>query len=375
MNKLPLVQSARMIVIILLITVILFVSLSGILFLSTKIMLQADIVQQRDYLDEIKQNAPLSINEHTFSSIYPNQNLKINQIQVLATHNSYKKKMPSIYYSLGNLSTKFRDLIETNYAHNTLTHQLNNGIRGLELDIRYQFNKFQIYHAPIFDNRTHNPLFKETLEELLLWSQRNPNHFMVNIIIELKDDPLFLNPSNKKIDAEILEQLDRTINYTLGSNKLITPDTLKNGYDDLQSMVSNNAWLPAHRTKGKFMFLLHYHNEYTDKYIALDSSLSTQTMVPLIESQYIDDYKPYSAILLHNTPEVEVIQQLVTNNYMVRTRMDINSIYNEQRKKDALSSGAQIITTDLEKGRLLPKGDYNAYLEEEYTIRANPLNT
>ncbi|GEM_PF-3280221 len=48
--------------------------------------------------------------------------------------------------------------------------------------------------------------------------------------------------------------------------------------------------------------------------------------------------------------------------------MDDNLTYDEAKKAAALASGAQLISTDLEKGVILPKTDYTAYLEDQYTI-------
>lgn len=375
MNKIPFKHIRQVLLIAVSVIIILTVSIGGISHLAARIVLQNDISQQRRYLDDLKINPPQSVEEQSFSEFSLSQNPKINQMQFLSTHNSYKKPMPSFFYSIGRAyADANKQSMHYRYAHNTLTEQLNSGIRGLELDLRYQFNEFYVYHNPIFDARSHNPKWKNTLEELLLWSNRNPNHVMINIIIEIKNDNVFLNPSYKKITKELLQDLDKTISYTMGTRKLITPAFLMNGYDSLEEMVTNNSWPSLHRTKGKFMFLLHHHNEYTDKYISLDTSLSSQIMVPLIDSQYIEQYKQHSAVLLHNEPEVEVIKGFVQNNYMVRARMDINAVYDEQRALSAINSGAQIVTTDLESGRLLPKGNYSAFLKNNYTIRLNPIN-
>ncbi len=370
MRKLHIRQSMRIVAILLSILFIIIVILGGILHLTAAICLHKDIIIQKDYLSNIGFDEPEAISERHLSSFYPDQHLHLNHIQVLATHNSYKKKMFPLYHSFESMVTNSKS-----YAHNTLTNQLNNGIRGLELDIRYQHNQFYIYHFPIFDNRTHNPLWKETLLELLLWSQRNPDHTMINIIIELKNENFLINPLYKKMTPQLLQQLDQTIVNTIGLSRLITPEVLKNGHNSLEDMVVEDDWIDFYQTKGKFMFLLHQHKKHTDEYINLDTSMSSQIMVPLIESKHLDRYKEYAAVLLHNEPDVLPIQKLVLDNYMVRTRMDINGRYDKQRAHNALNSGAQIITTDLEPGRKLPEGEYNSYLEANYTIRKNPLFT
>jgi len=52
----------------------------------------------------------------------------------------------------------------------------------------------------------------------------------------------------------------------------------------------------------------------------------------------------------------------------VRTMMDSGLVYDKARKEAALESGAQMLSTDLEKGVILPKSDYAATLEGAFTI-------
>lgn len=376
MNKLPIKKYNKLFSILISIILILIVLISCITFFTARILLYKDIFDQRAYLDYIKLNPPMPVDEHTFCNFDFSINPKITQLQYLSTHNSYKKKMPSLLYGVAKTYSNAASInMHQQYHHSTLTNQLNNGIRGLELDVRYQFDNFYVYHIPVTDGRTNNPIWKTTLEELLLWSVRNPDHTMINIIIEMKNDSRLFNPSYKKLNQELLNEFDKTIAYTLGHNKIVTPNILMNGYDNLQQMVEENGWPTFHQTAGKFMFLLHYHEEYTDQYISIDPTLSTQIMTPMIESKYLDKYIEYAAVLLHNTPEIDVISELIQNNYLVRTRMDINIIHDTKRASDAILSGAQIITTDLEKSRILPLTDYNAYLEDSYTVILNKVNT
>lgn len=356
------------------IIIILSVFLGGSMYLGASIMLSKDLKLQKERLNNLRNNDYEPINEQDFCAFPLSLNPKINCLQVLATHNSYKKKMPSLFYGVGRaFSAVTKSPMHKQYHHNSLTDQLNKGVRGLELDLRYQHDKFIVYHNPIYDQRTNNPDWEKTLEELLLWSLNNPGHIMVNVIIEIKDDALFLNPSRKKINEELLRELDFGIKRILGEHKLVTPRFLIGDYHSLVDMRQNNGWPKLSRVKGKFMFLLHQHSTLTDKYIALDPTMKTQAMIPLIEYAQIDRYKEYAAVLLYNDPNKDEIASLVSNNYIDRSRMDIDVIYDGQRRLDALDSGAQILTTDMEYGRILPKNDYDAFLEDNFTVRLNPV--
>ncbi|MBE0700348.1 MAG: hypothetical protein IH571_01550, partial [Acholeplasmataceae bacterium] len=56
--------------------------------------------------------------------------------------------------------------------------------------------------------------------------------------------------------------------------------------------------------------------------------------------------RPYASFVVHNDPQIEVISNLVNQNYIVRTRIDANLIYDEQNYNDAIASGAQILSSD-----------------------------
>ena len=84
----------------------------------------------------------------------PTDSLKINQIQVIASHNSYHLKTDSVVFAfllylndtLGLLPAKYNP-VGIDYWHLPLQQQLNDyGIRGLELDIYNDPNGGQFYY-------------------------------------------------------------------------------------------------------------------------------------------------------------------------------------------------------------------------------------
>ena len=49
---------------------------------------------------------------------------------------------------------------------------------------------------------------------------------------------------------------------------------------------------------------------------------------------------------VHNDVDINIIKSLVDDQFMVRTRIDSNLVFSIDRYQDAMSSGAQILTTD-----------------------------
>jgi hypothetical protein len=70
-----------------------------------------------------------------------------------------------------------------------------------------------------------------------------------------------------------------------------------------------------------------------------------------------------TAFIIHNEPDVDAIAALVGSGYMVRTRLDDMLVFDDDRYQRALSSGAQILSSDLTIGRL----DLDHDLEQGYT--------
>ena len=292
--------------------------------------------------------------------------VKYNDVRMLTTHNSYKKALPESLYNLSKVvygPDKFKSIM---YEHDTPVAQLNNGVRGLELDIRWQPNGFKIFHSPPPDNLSNSPDWLMTLEELRLWSDANPGHVPVTVLVEFKDDNPYRNPLYQKMDENKFRQLDSTVQTVMGSRAVTAADLMGN-YSSLGEMVNNNAWPALSALKGKFIFLLH-PCAYSDMYINMDKSLKTQMFVPAYSAGDIGSSFEYAAFIIYNNPDVDEISGLVRSHYIVRTFIDNGQIYREDYKERALASGAQMLTTDLEKGVILPKTDYTAYLEGTYTI-------
>lgn len=328
---------------------------------------KSDLEEQRERIAALRRSPGAPVDEQTFADFDLDAvNPKINRIRTLITHNSYKKKVPDEVYNFFKFFAGEKALTSLYYAHNTLTDQLNNGVRGVELDIRYQNEKFNVYHIPLRDNGSTAPDWELALEELKIWSDNNPDHVPVSVLVEYKDDGFLYNPTLKKATPDAFLCFDQSIAKIMG-DKLFAPRDFMGEYQTVKEALENDNWPTYSEAKGKFVFLFH-DGAYTDMYINRDKALKTQSAFPIVDIEDYDTYAEYIAYVKSNDPATLSIQGAVANNLIVRTRMDAGMEIDAKRKALALESNAQLISTDFEKGIVLPVTDYVAYLREQYTI-------
>ncbi|HOA36179.1 MAG TPA: Ca2+-dependent phosphoinositide-specific phospholipase C [Bacillota bacterium] len=293
--------------------------------------------------------------------------LRLNEIQILATHNSYKKLGSPIGKLLIGLFHSFDEANALKYHNNSLTEQLNHGVRSFELDLRFRKGDFEVIHVPLVDNSSTAPKFNLALDEIRLWSSHNPDHIPIMILLELKDDFMFLDPALSDFTQLELSRLDGLIKETFGDKLFAPGDIAIPGYS-LNQAVRENGWPPLNELLGKVIFILH-PGKYTDMYISLDPGFATLAMFPAASNTDIDN--SYASFIVHNDPQVDLIRRLISDNYIVRTRLDSNLNIDEARFRNGMASGAQILTTDYGPNHNFKHTDYVAYPEKDYPVIAN----
>lgn len=314
------------------------------------------------------------------------QNVRINQLQVVGTHNSYAQPAdprvldlvtPIINGMMQKYSSsmseeqkaKFKeyhpygmDLKEgLNYNHPDFTEQLNANLRGLEIDVYYDpegnrfsrpatyeilkakgvtdlapFNTkgldqpgFKVLHMADIDFRTHYPTLKDALTALKTWSDQHPGHTPVFMMIEAKDSgfPFFENSTKVlPFDKKAYDELDGEIVKYLGKDKIITPKEVQGKYKTLKEAVTHNNWPKLNDSKGKFIFMLLPGSAGTlsskNNPYLIDGSLKERVM--FLNSEPDDSFAGF--ILRDNAiVRQKEIQDLVKQGYMVRTRSDIET--------------------------------------------------
>lgn len=338
------------------------------------------------------------------SSCKNNDVEKMNDLQVIGSHNSYKQFIDTTLLAMMVKEDSNAKSLE--YDNINLSEQLSLGLRNLEIDVyadaqggRYSnpggirwvghdpkrpydpdrvMTKpgLKVLHMQDLDFRSSCLTLTNCLEELKAWSNAHPGHEPVYITMNAKDDtvakPEFLAP--EKFTAPVFKELDQTIRKVMGSDKLVTPDLVRGKYQTLEQAVLANNWPSMKDAAGKFVFILDEKGEKRSAYIDNNPSLAGRVLFVNAPAG-----TPAAAILIMNDPvkEQEQIKELVKKGYIVRTRADAETrearVNDKTRFRAACESGAQIISTDYYQKSSLFNSPYSISFEDGKFVRKNPL--
>lgn len=352
--------------IVIIISMILFIFLGIIIRLVT--VRTSDIKLQEKYMEVLKEsyesNQIDEIDETDFINFDVNdETLRLDDVQILASHNSYKKVGPAIGRFFVGLGDSFDEARALDYGYKHITEQLNLGIRSFEFDLRYRNGKFELIHVPLVDNSSQAVSFELLLEEIKMFSEHN-THLPIIILIEVKDDWMMLDPMLDPFNQSVLISLDELIESKL-STYLFKPSDIVEESDVLKDVITEDGWPLIKDLLSKTMFILHPGN-YTTTYYEIDQTLQSQAM--FIGSYFSESLPDYASFFVQNDVDQDKIEQLVNQHFMVRTRIDSELIFDQSRFLDAISSGAQILSTDFSIGRSDLDIDEVIYLENDKTI-------
>ncbi len=330
---------------------------------------------------------------------------KLNEIQVIGSHNSYKSQMaPELLEYLSKVNPSASQSL--GYAHIPLEDQLDLGLRNLELDVfhdpeggRYSNPKgleiiksaggeipdydpndvlskpgLKLFHVQDLDFQSHYLLFADALKALKNWSKNNPDHTPIFILINAKDGNI---PGTRPVlpfTATALDSIDLEIRIHLGMDHLITPDRIRGEYADLESAVLAGNWPVLEEVKGRFLFVLDESEEKIDRYLSAKPELKNAVLfVNKKEGNSTAGFR-----IVNNAVKDEAyIRDLVRKGYMIRTRADSDT--KEARANDyntfekAKASGAQVISTDYYQPSTFFKSDYKVNFEGSTYERPNPV--
>jgi len=298
---------------------------------------------------------------------FDNNDYKLNEVQYLATHNSYKGYGSALGRFFVGLGDSIDEAKAMRYSYHSLTGQLQNGIRSFELDLRYRGNDFELTHVPLVDARTNALKFDLALEEIRLYSDNNPEHLPIIVLMEIKDDWMILDPFLNEYNEGVFLKLDSLISDTFG-DALFGPSDMIEENKPLKQTIQTSGWPYLDSLLGKVIFVMH-PGKFVPMYYEMDTTLLTQSM--FLGVDYNDLDKDYASFVVHNDPNIEAIQEMVDDGFIVRTRMDANLIQNEENQKNAVLSGAQMLTSDFTIGRSDLDASEAIYLDNVSTVIEN----
>lgn len=301
--------------------------------------------------------------------------IKFNELSFVATHNSYQtQSIPAYREIFKNLSALTFGLVSEKTGgldSQTLTDQFNCGIRSIELDIETISDKsgvsFRCIHSPVFDMTTNCYDLELALKEISLWSENNPNHLPITLIIEPKK--VFIPLKNMKyFNLKYANELDNLLINTLG-DRLFTPAQMLRDYESFEQMRFADDWCEVKDMLGKVLVLLHDTNATSD-YINQDKSIKSQAMFPML--RYDDKNEPFASFLLINKPKeaLEYSKEIIDDyKFIVRTQVDTYTSVSREKLEQSIASNAQILSTDYPVRTDLSGDDYFVSFNNKTTIK------
>ncbi len=298
--------------------------------------------------------------------------VKFNEVAFLGTHNSYKsgatQEYKKLYDALDVVTFGIVSKETVDFSADTLTQQLEAGIRNLEIDIETVAGdeiSFAVSHMPYLDNVSNCYDLKGALEEVKLWSVNNPGHLPVSIIIEPKR---MVPPIGgmRGFNLSYANALDALVREVMGE-VLLTPADMMGDYASFKEMREADGWLSLGDTMGKVLVLLHDCSA-TDKFIKQDITVKSRAMFPVL--RYNDRNESYTSFILDNEPDAALRHQqenINENNLIVRTRADSFPNFSDERYELIAQCSSQIISSDY-----VPKtGEtpYHTFSFEGYTVK------
>ena len=331
--------------------------------------------------------------------------LRLNQAQVIGTHNSYHiAPNPSLAQLIDQRRPGASEGLA--YTHRPIREQLDLlGVRQLELDIyadpeggKYAEPMgrdwasdaglpavpehdpegillqpgFKILHVVDIDFQTTVLTLREALLEILDWSQENSLHFPILILIEAKEDAIDPRGTQPTIfSEEILAALNNEILETVPRENLLTPADVQKDHATLRDAVANEGWPTIDACRGRLMFALDNENHLRDLYAEKWGAKG-----PLFLS--VDAEHPLAAWMKINDPvkNYDKIRTAVESGFLVRTRADAGTsearAHLVKRRNQAFQSGAQFISTDYPEPALT-LSHYQVQFDAEVKVRPNPI--
>ncbi len=262
-----------------------------------------------------------------------------NELQVVATHNSYVLQPTWLQTAVIGL-VEPGDAATLQYGHEPLWDQLESGIRSFELDLRWNGREFALNHVPLVANRANATSFALALEEIMLWSSSHQGHLPLSVMLELKNDYMFLDPTLKPIDAEALSALDATLENLVG-DALFTPDDLRGSAESPSAAVSDAGWPTVDQLRGSVMFF--FSNDENTREAYLDGHPRLEGRAVFTSSQTGAEDAVFA---VRDDPADSATASDLVAGVIVRTRADADLVTSAAQRDLALASGAQIVSTD-----------------------------
>ena len=321
-------------------------------------------------------------------------NLRLDQLQVVGTAESYKLRPDSAVLGLIRMGGK-RAAQEVDFALPPIPAQLDADVRALAFDVAYDprggayknpagagmamdllpddyikaMSKpgFKAIHVLDVDYRSSCLALSDCLTEVAAWSRAHPRHLPIVISLRTNESKTPIPGATRPLpcDEAALNALESEIRTALTPDQIFTPDQFQGHYPSLRDAAMAHAWPKLGAVRGKVIFVLDDSMAKARTYQGHRASLEGRLMFVAA-----DQASPLAAFINIPDPVKDEarIRDAVKAGFMVITRADDDThearANNPVRRDAAFASGAQIIRTNF----IRPDpaiGTYHVSLAEE----------
>lgn len=321
---------------------------------------------------------------------------RLNQIQVIGTHNSYRQSAdarvfgvmdpllkPLIDASTRQMSTQRRREYADEHPHvftdglaqpleyrfPSLETQLRAGLRSIELDLHVdhdggrfsdplpyrllrsrgekeleplydaalQAPGLKVLHMADVDFRSSCPTFRICLRQLRNWSDATPGHSPVFVLLEPKSAGHAIALAGATpvapFDARAFAEMDASIIQVLGRERVLAPDDLRGKAATLEAAARGGQWPTLDQATGKFVFLMIVPGMHLETFAPyLQGRPNLEGRMAFVQGRPGMDHTAF--VMIDNAlTRGDEIRQRVDEGYLVRSRADIDT--GEARANDS----------------------------------------
>jgi hypothetical protein len=291
--------------------------------------------------------------------------LRLNQIQVLGSHNSYHAApYPQLLAELRQQHLgSVADSLD--YGHRPLAEQFALGVRQLELDVyadprggKYARSPdleklgipapdqtimgkpgFKVMHEAYIDTHSTCLTFVLCLRAVKTWSDAHAGHVPIMIDVEMKD---------AVVTPATFDALEAEIRSVFPPKDLITPDDVRGTDPSLGHAVRTRGWPTLGAVRGRIIFMLD-NESFAAAELAGHPSLRGRILFAPSSPGDGD-----AAVAKLNDPigDAAKIRAALAANMLVRTRADADTVQartnSTTMRQAALTGGSQFVSTDYE---------------------------
>lgn len=318
-------------------------------------------------------------------AIEPEQ--RLNQVQLIGTHNSYKQLPDHLMqaamarFDSANPQAQWR-MAQLLYAHAPLDQQLTHGIRLFELDLhrvtsdtagltsRYRRafgrdairrapplplladdSSIRVLHALDHDFRSHCPAFPQCLAQFASWSNNNPGHDPIVIILEAKGvgrqvtrltaKGLREDKRGTEFSGTDWQRVEADIKAALGPDRIFTPAQLRGSFKTMRDALAARGWPRFGDLRGKFIFIASGSHAAKQAVASLrDPVLFVFHEADHPEAAFVAELDPFST-QIEVMIEAGLIVAAYADHGLVEARMGQTA-----RRDRLMNAGVQLIVTD-----------------------------